>query len=139
MCNDFYMVIAHMFFNADGPSYFAPMQGGRWSTTDDLIIQRVMWPTLCRMDVLRRNGRVLHQIHGQAPRDHMPVLMSFRYHLQKHTAGAAEQVRWGQDKLAQCLQSGVGREACTEDLAAALARAEPKLMELAELSFPDAH
>lgn len=92
---------------------------GQSSKIDFMLVDEGLSKTVDACGVGMEHGRALQIINDTRPRDHMPIVMSFRYRLRYFDGTNDERGgdRWDYDALADALQQGsAGKEVFTKRL-----------------------
>jgi len=112
ICYQHYLMVATTFYRIE-PTFYGSVPSAE-SNPD-----HIMLPQSCKDDiesllVYKTSGRKLQLIPDNRPRDHYPLVLKLSYRLK--VAIPSPVLTWNHNKIAACLQFGVGREAYLKDL-----------------------
>ena len=133
--NDLGMALPGTMWREAGPTYHSTNTA---TTPDHWLVPDELCGGIHRVKVLWKAGRKLQLIPSRHAMDHLPILLSFDYEL-KLDKTADGRTCWDQDKIALCLQTGIGRREFLEELAEAFEGALEEVKEREEDELPDKH
>ena len=121
-----------------GPTFYSSKANG---TTIDHFIAPMELCNKLKAVRPKQAARRLQIIPDSQPRDHMPTIYSWEYHFPFKTKNFEEEERlvWDFDKLAACLQRGIGRLEFLQDLEKEWAASKEELNKQAEDTTVDRH
>ena len=132
------MSVAGSYWPQGGPTYFH--HTGSCSTIDHILVPNWFLPNIEHLTVAWRSGRRLQQIPSGMPRDHLPIIMKFRYNLlEQFSAAPPPKITWSFDKLAEALQFGGKRQDFLEELEEKMVQEKASFAEVAHETDPDKH
>ena len=129
------LAVIDTFFPQAGPTFF----GDQGCSAIDHFILPHAW--LCKVRdvfVAWKYGRTLQLIPDNKTRDHVPIIMIIEYVLEFSVA-PSDSPRWCREKLAKCLQYGVGRIEFLRDLVAAYETHKHEFVACRDDPAPDSH
>ena len=118
-----------------GPTFYGPT--GATSHIDHIFVPQSEREEIVACEVWMRSGRRIQLRPDSKCRDHLPVVIKYKYQLR--VAQRQKTRQWDQDAMCRCIQTGEGRREFLEALEDKVRTEQKEITCLEEQTTPDEH